>query len=142
MSEKELPKIKEEGEDEDGIEPEPLLPSDPSTAMLRCQGHYLVHLALYLGAEIFVSEDKGPYYCFQHDDAGKQIMKETDRYELNLTLWYLKYMHLVCFALVFFADNFYTPELNANVVAGQKLLYFFAIGLYLTVSIMAQLDYR
>jgi len=50
---KEEPPLKngvQEEEDEDGIEPEPLLPTDPSTALLRCQGHYLVHLALYLGA--------------------------------------------------------------------------------------------
>jgi len=47
-------------------EPEPLMPSDPSAALLRCQGHYLIHLSFLIAAHFFTTADVGPFHCLEH----------------------------------------------------------------------------
>lgn len=123
----------------DKIHVKELQPVDSAAAILRCQGHFLVHLAYFLGAQIFVTTQQLPIYCLETGDDGAISHKSSEYSPINYSFAVLKWVHLTCFILQFIVYISQMRQLTVEEVGIQKLFNFITLPIYLFAILNAEL---
>jgi hypothetical protein len=80
---------------------------DPSTGVIMAQGHFVFHFAYAIIIQFFVTYvDDDSFSCMKYDeDSETYVLEEKSHPEINYVVNAVKYIHLICFFAMIFAEN-------------------------------------
>lgn len=116
------------------VEVKPLKPTDPTGAILKCHGHFIIHLTYLIVCLTYIDPDSGKYVCFKKETDGSwKFINEgnEDKNAINDAFWQLTAIHMVCFILEFISFVWTNHDMQIVEEVFKMLLQFVCIPIYL-----------